>query len=309
MSTKLVVFIVGPTASGKSQVALELAKKINAEIISADSMQVYKGMDILSGKLSPARRKGVKHHLIDILKPSEDYNAAMFVERACSLIKDIYKRSKIPLVAGGTGMYVRALLGGMFGQEITDPLLRVELYKRAELEGAVQMYEQLKKLDPQATLEIHPNNLRRVVRALEVNMRQEKRFSELKAGAKGIEREYRIKMFGINWPREKLYQRIEQRVDEMFKAGIVCEVKGLKKIKLSRTAAQALGIKQISAYLNGQCSEEEAKTTLKRDTRRFAKRQMTWFRNQEKDIFWLDVKDEKTTPKHLAQIIAKHLSK
>ncbi|MFH2138738.1 MAG: tRNA (adenosine(37)-N6)-dimethylallyltransferase MiaA [Candidatus Omnitrophota bacterium] len=289
-----VIFIVGPTASGKSEVAVELAKKINGEIISADSMQVYRGMDILSAKPSEKLLKKVPHHLIDILNPEEEYSAAIFCAHAQRLIKEISERKKIPIIAGGTGLYVKSLTRGLFADGGKDPLLRKELRKTVGKKGSVFLHERLKEVDPQAAERIHPNDSLRIIRALEAYEINKESISSLQTKTEGIGDWCDYKLFGLEWDRWELYSRIEQRVDEMFEAGIVEEVKKLRALSLSRTAAQGLGIKQIGAYLNNECSQEEAKDILKRDSRRYAKRQLTWFRQQEPSICWIAMNEEIT---------------
>jgi len=298
----LVIFLVGPTASGKSQVSVELARKINAEIISCDSMQVYRGMDVLSGKLSKRQRKGIVHHLIDIQEPKKEYNVSMFQTQALKLIKKIYSRNKIALIVGGTGLYARALTRGLFADKGQDILLRKRLYKQAQQKGNDYLYKQLEKIDPKTAAGIHPHNLRRVIRAIEAYKVNKIRLSELKTKSKGLGQDYQVKIFGLRWPREQLYKRIEKRVDAMFINGIVKEVEKLSKLQLSQTAKQALGLKQVLSYLNKECILTQAKDKLKQDTRRFAKRQLTWFR-QEKDVAWIDVEAKGYSPEGIASQI------
>ncbi|MCP4650905.1 MAG: tRNA (adenosine(37)-N6)-dimethylallyltransferase MiaA [PVC group bacterium] len=302
----LVVFIVGPTASGKSDAAVLLAEKINAEIISADSMQVYWGMDILSAKPAEKLRERVPHYLIDILETFEGYSAALFREHALTLIKEIHSRNKIPLIVGGTGLYVRALTKGLFVDKGRDSVLREKLTEEAIVNGSEWLHNKLQAVDPKSAEKIHPNNLRRVIRALEAFEVNNTAISELQTQVDGLDKDYNLKIFGINRDRKELYQRIEQRVDAMFDAGLVEEVKSLRDVPLNRIAAQALGMKQIGAYLDGEATLEEAKTQLKRDTRRFAKRQLTWFRRQEPDIIWIEAR-KNDLPKDLAAKIHKYL--
>ncbi len=301
MKKPLVIFLVGPTASGKSEAAVKLAELINAEIISADSMQVYLGMDIISAKPSQKELKIIPHHLIDIISPSQEYSAAIFRGRALKIIEQVIKRKKVPLITGGTGLYVQALTQGLFEDKGKDEALRKKLFAQAEEKGSAYLYERLKELDPQAAEKIHPNNTRRVIRALEAYEVNKTMLSQLKAKREGLDRFYQVNMFGIERDREKLYRRIEARVDSMFEQGLVKEVEELSREKLSQTAEQALGIKQIMPYLKGTCSLEEAKEMLKRDTRRFAKRQLTWFR-KEKGIVWIKA-DDNTSSEELARRI------
>lgn len=295
----LVVFLVGPTASGKSSSAQELAKEINAEIISADSMQVYRGMDILSAKPTLEDQKAIPHHLIDILDCSQEYSAAIFRDKASKCIEDIISRKKVPLVVGGTGLYMKVLTKGLFSDNGKDEQLRKELAQEAKHKGNEHLYERLKIVDPKAAEKIHPNDMRRVIRALEVYEISNRTISELKTEIEGLDKKYDYRIFAIERERRELYARIERRVAKMFDAGLVAEVKRLISMPLSHTAKQALGIKQISAYFNKEYSIDAAKDMLKRDTRRFAKRQLTWFR-AEKDIVWLPAALE-TTPQEIAQ--------
>ena len=282
----LVLFLVGPTAGGKSDTAVELAKIINAEIISADSMQVYKKTDILTAKPLLKDRKRIKHYLIDELEPHQEYSAAIFCKKANELIKRIHAKNKIPLVVGGTGLYVRSLINGLFEDKGKDYDLRKKLYAVAQEKGNEFLYNRLKKLDPEAAEKIHFNNLKRVVRALEAIEVNKEKFSSLKMKIKPLSERYDIKMFALKWDREELYARIEARVDEMFKKGIVDEVKNLNVLNMSSTLMQAIGIKQINEYLSGKISLEQAIELLKRDTRRYAKRQITWF-GREENIRWI----------------------
>ena len=299
----LVVFIVGPTASGKSSAAEDLALKINAEIISADSMQVYKGMDILSAKPTLKQRKSIPHYLIDILNTNDEYNAAIFRDKALVCLEDIINRGKVPMVVGGTGFYIKTLTKGIFSDGGKDEQLRKELTQEAKHKGKEYLYERLKTVDPQAAEKIHQNDLRRIIRALEVYEVNKRTISELKTEIEGIEKKYDFKIFAIERERRELYARIEQRVDEMFNNGLLDEVKSLLNRPLSYTAEQAIVIKQIKSYLNKEYSLDKAKELIKRDTRRFAKRQLTWYR-AEKDIIWIPAGCEDAP----SQIAAKILS-
>lgn len=302
MSKKpVIIFLVGATGSGKTDAALELAGKLDAEIISADSMQVYKGMDIISAKPTVGEQKKVPHHLIDILEPSQEYSAAMFRNKALVCIEDILSRSKTPLFAGGTGLYVKALTKGLFSDNAKDEQLRKDLAQEAKHRGNEYVYERLKAVDPKAAEKIHPNDTRRVIRALEVYELSSRTITELKTETQALDKKYDFKIFAIERERRELYERIEKRVDRMFEAGVVDEVKRLIAMPLSHTAKQAIGIKQISSYLNKECSLDFAKDLIRRDTRRFAKRQLTWFR-AEKDIVWTFA-DSKTTPQKTAKDI------
>ncbi len=306
MNKPQVVFIVGPTASGKTTAAIEIAKKLNGEIISADSMQVYRGMDILSAKPNADEQKEIVHHLIDILEPSAEYSAAIFRKKALEIIEQIIGRGKTPLIVGGTGLYIKSLTKGLFTDNGKDDQLRKELTQEAKHKGHEHLYKRLKHIDPKAADKIHQNDMRRVIRALEVFEVRKRTISELKTEIQGLEEKYDYKIFGIDRDRRELYQRIDQRVDQMFEAGFLDEVKELLSGGLSDTARQALGIKQISEFLKNNCTLDVAKELIKRDSRRFAKRQLTWFR-QDKDIIWTQASDE-TNPQQIAEKIISLLS-
>ncbi|MCX5665520.1 MAG: tRNA (adenosine(37)-N6)-dimethylallyltransferase MiaA [Candidatus Omnitrophica bacterium] len=280
------IFIVGPTAIGKTALALDLARKINGEIISCDSMQVYKGMDILSQSPKKTETKKVRYHLVRFLSPTKEYSAGSFKRIAAHLIDDIIRRGKTPIIAGGTGLYVKALVDGLFPTPKADPKFRKEMYDHAARYGNMRLYKKLEKIDPDSASTIHPNNVRRVVRALEICHSTGRTMTELKRGTKGIADKYRIKIFGLNAPREEVYANVNARVEKMFASGVVREVKKLSGKRLSRTARAALGLKEILGYLKEEYSLDEAKELMKRNTRRYAKRQLTWFR-ADKRIKWI----------------------
>ena len=306
MNKPLVLFLVGPTAGGKTDTAVELAQKINAEIISADSMQVYRKMDILSAKPSKEQLSMVPHHLIDILDPAEEYNAAIFREKALECIEQIVAKNKIPLIVGGTGLYVKELTKGIFSDNAKDEQLRKQLAKEAQHLGNAHLYERLKQVDPEAASKIHPNDLRRIIRAIEVYEISGSPISELQSCIEGLDARYEYRIFGIRRERKELYQRIEQRVDLMFEQGFLEEAEKLLALNLSHTAKQALGIKQVKDYKDNKLTLEEAKSLVKRDSRRYAKRQLTWFCAQ-KDIIWLEA-DDQSGSKELAEKIRSLLS-
>ncbi len=249
-------------------------------------MQAYKGMDIISQKPTGLQQKFVKHHLISFLNSSDEYSAAAFSKMAKKTIQDIIRRKKVPVVVGGSGLYVKALVDGIFPSKGKDENVRKRLQKAAGKKGPLFLYNRLKDIDPASAGNIHPNDLRRIIRALEIYEVEKKTKSSLKAKTKGIKDEYDIKIFGLIMDRDKLYRRINKRVDLMFKKGIIEEVKKLLCSNLSITSKEALGIKQIKGYLDKKYDEEAAKELLKRDTRRFAKKQLTWFR-VDKRIIWL----------------------
>jgi tRNA dimethylallyltransferase len=290
---KKLSFILGPTASGKSEVAAELARRIGGEVISCDSMQVYRHMDVITQAPGKDLEKRVPHHLLRIISPEEEFSAARFAELASRAIKDIISRGKAPILAGGTGLYVKALLDGLFPSPPKDEGLRKKLEELAAKRGASYIHDKLRKADPEAAERIDPNNVRRVVRALEVLKLTGVRFSEKKAETKGIADKYDPKLFGLEVPRDVLRKRIDARVDKMFDDGIIEQVKALSRRDLSATADKALGIKEVKACLRGEITPEEAREKLKNNTRRYAKRQMTWFR-ADKRIVWINA-DRDTT--------------
>lgn len=302
---KKVIFIVGPTAVGKSKFAIEVAKRIGGEVVSCDSMQVYRGLDILSCKASPKQRKQIPHHLISIINPSRNFNVNKFIELSKKLIGEISKRGNIPVFVGGTGLYVDSLLNGIFDGPSQDKKIRNELYRKAELYGNEYLYQRLKKIDPLAAKKIHRNDLRRIVRALEVYQITNKPISQLQKQRKGILQEgnFDIYIFGLSIQRQNLYSKINERVDIMFKQGVIREVKKILKKRCSKTLKQALGIKEIGRYLKGDINLEEAKQLLKRNTRRYAKRQIAWFKRNLK-ICWLDGDDLVESRHRLIDIIS-----
>lgn len=288
--------IVGPTAVGKTALALRLAETLAGEIISADSMQIYQGMDIGTAKPSAEEQQRVRHHLIDIISPAETFNVQDWVKLAEKAIEDITARGKTPIVAGGTGLYVNALLDGfLFPDTSADPELRKKLEARGERDPA-SLHAELAQVDPAAAARLHPNDLRRVIRALEVYYRTGSPISVLQKKAQRAHRPYDPLYIGLTRDRADLYARINLRVDEMLQQGLLEEVKELKErfLDASRqnraelTALQALGYKEILWALEGQKSLEEAVEILKRDTRRYAKRQLSWFR-RDKRIKWFNL--------------------
>lgn len=285
-------FLVGPTASGKTALSLKLAEMLNAEIISCDSMCVYKGMDILTSKPAGKERKRIRHHLIDIISPVEEFSVAEYRKLALEAVEDILGRAKTPLFVGGSGLYVKAIVDGLFPSGKKDEVFRVKQEKLAKKYGRMYLYNKLKRIDPSAAAKIHPNNLRRVIRGLEIYHTERKRPSELKKQTRPAV--YPTKIFGLKPDRDTLYRSIENRVEEMFKKGIVREVRRLSSMRLSVTAQGALGYKEVLGYLKGDYSLEGAKELLKQNTRRFAKRQMTWFRAEHR-IEWLNLTNQSTT--------------
>lgn len=302
---KKIIFIVGPTAIGKTEAAFYLAKRIGAEIISCDSMQVYKGMDIITSKPRSNLLKKIRHHLISVVPLMTDYNVSSYRKDALKKVKEIITRGKIPLFVGGTGLYLSVLADGIFEEEVKDKDIREKLYKIVGKKGSVYLHNQLKKVDPEAALKIHPNDTKRIIRALGVFKSTGRTISSLQKNRHGLRDEYDLKIFCLNMPREKLYKRIDDRVERMFKDGLVSEVKGLLRKRLGKTASFAIGIREIKGYLKGDYGLEEAKDLIKLNTRRYAKRQLTWFR-KDKKIIWVNLK-ENDTPVKISRRLWKEL--
>ncbi len=282
-----VIVIVGPTASGKSDCAIELAKRIDGEIVSADSMQIYREMNIGTAKVTNEEMSGVKHYMINIVNPDEDFNVAMYKKMAEEALEEIVSKGKTPIVVGGTGLYINTLVNGIEFSEIDkDEEYRKELENRVSAEGIDSIYEELKSVDPEAANIIDKNNVRRVIRALEIYKVTGKTKTELdKESIK--ETKFDFLMYGIKTDREELYNRINKRIDYMMEQGLVSEVEELnKKYKMSKTALQGLGYKEVIEYINGNCNYDEMIEKLKMETRRYAKRQITWFKRDER-ITWV----------------------
>jgi len=286
MNKPKVIFLLGPTAVGKTEFALKAAKRIGAEIISCDSMQIYKGMDIISSKPSAIIRKKIPHFLIDVISPKKEFNVSTYRLRALKAIKQIRNRKRVPLFVGGTGLYASAVLDGVFKGPGEDKRIRSRLYQQATEKGAEYLYRRLIKVDPEAAEKIHPNDIKRVTRALEVWIKTKKPISRWQKKRQGIANNYDIEIYCLDMPRDELYSRINQRVDKMFRDGLVNEVGRLLKNGLSKTAACAIGINEIKGYLEKRYGLDEAKELIKRHTRRYAKRQITWFR-KDKRISWI----------------------
>ena len=288
MANNTVIFIVGPTAIGKTRLSIKLAKLIGGEIISADSMQVYKGMRILSQAPKLSEKTMARHHLVGVLDPGKEYSAASFRKKAAEIIKSVLTHKRIPIVAGGSGLYIKALIDGLFPSPEADPKFRSKMRRFAARYGSTALHERLLKIDPGSAGAIHPNDARRIIRALEIYHSTGRTMSDLKRDTKGLAEVYEIKIFGLTKPREDIYSNIDLRVDRMFKEGVLAKVKKLKKKRLSKTAKAVLGLKEISEYLDGKRDLDTAKYLIKRNTRRFAKRQLTWFR-ADKRIKWFDL--------------------
>ena len=287
---KPLIILTGPTAVGKTKASIGLAKALNGEIISADSMQVYKHMDIGSAKIRPEEMDGVKHYLVDVLEPDEEFHVVRFQQMAKEALNEIYAKGKIPIVVGGTGFYIQALLYDIdFSESNEDTSYRTELENLAEEKGVEFVHDMLREVDPASADAIHANNLKRVIRALEFYKQTGEKISEHNEKERAKESPYEFCYFVLNDDRERLYQRIDLRIDQMVEEGLLEEVSSLKDKGYTKdmVSMQGLGYKEILDYLNGECTFEEAIYILKRDTRHFAKRQLTWFR-REKDVIWVN---------------------
>ncbi len=290
---KPLIILTGPTAVGKTKASIGLAKAIGGEIISADSMQVYRHMDIGSAKITKEEMADVPHYLIDVLEPEEEFHVVRFQQMAKAAMTDIYSRGKIPIIVGGTGFYIQALLYDIdFTENEGDSVYREKLEALAKEKGAAYLHGQLAMVDPKSAEEIHANNIKRVIRALEFYHQTGQKISEHNERERQKESPYQFCYFVLNDRRECLYERIDQRVDQMIRNGLVQEVQTLKERGCTKqmVSMQGLGYKEIFSYLEGDCSLEEAVYIIKRDTRHFAKRQLTWFR-RERDVIWVQ-KDE-----------------
>ena len=290
MEKKKLVVLTGPTAVGKTKLSIELAKRIGGEIISADSCQVYKHMDIGSAKIHPNEMDGIPHFLIDELEPSEEFNVVVFQQKAKKYMEEIYERGHVPILVGGTGFYIQAVLYDInFSEDDDNHKIREELENLANENGAEYMHEELRKIDPVSAQNIHANNVKRVIRALEYYKLTGKKISEHNEEQRQNESPYDFSYFVLNDHRELLYERIDKRVDEMVMEGLIEEVTRLKNMGYNRSyvSMQALGYKEIFSFLEDEISLEEALYIIKRDTRHFAKRQITWFK-REKEVIWVN---------------------
>lgn len=290
MRKEPLVILTGPTAAGKTKLSVELAKRINGEIISADSMQVYRRMNIGTAKVTEQEMEGIPHHLIDILEPWEEFNVVSFQTYAKRAVQQIREKGKIPILVGGTGFYIQALLYGIdFTENESDTALRKRLEAESDKDGGIALHQYLTKIDPIAADAIHPNNRKRVIRAVEFYELTGQRISEHNESQKHNDSCYNSAYFVLTMNRDTLYQRIDTRVDQMIAQGLVDEVDALLKegCNADMVSMQGLGYKEIIRYLNGELTLDEAIYILKRDTRHFAKRQLTWFR-RERDVIWLE---------------------
>ena len=285
------IAIGGPTASGKTALSLALAKRFGGEVISADSMQIYRGLDIGTAKASAAEQAEVPHHLLDIKDPEEPFSVAEYVKLADACIRSLTGQQRLPLVVGGTGLYISSLLDGIvFAEQKNDPALRRALQSRAEAEGSMALYQELAAIDPEAAAKIHPNNQGRVIRALELYRLTGKTMTQQKAESRPAQAPYEALVFCLGaGERSALYERIDRRVDSMLQNGILPEAELVwKNREKYKTAAQAIGYKEFFAYFEGTASLEECVEKLKQASRNYAKRQLTWFRRMP-GVHWLDM--------------------
>lgn len=287
---KPLIILTGPTAVGKTELSIALAKEVDGEIISADSMQVYRGMDIGSAKIKPSEMEGVPHYLIDEFDPDEEFHVVRFQEYAKKYMQQIWEKGKIPILTGGTGFYIQAVLYDIdFTETRENSAYRQELEELAAIKGSAFLHEKLQIADPKSALEIHPNNVKRVIRALEFFHDTGQPISRHNEQERQKESPYNFAYFVLNDVRSNLYERINLRIDRMLEEGLLNEVAQLKEKGYTKemVSMQGLGYKEILDYLEGNCTLEEAVYILKRDTRHFAKRQITWFK-REKDVIWMD---------------------
>jgi len=287
-----VLVVCGPTGSGKTSLALALGQRFPIEIISADSRQIYRYMDIGTAKATREEQAAVRHHMIDLIDPDQEFSVAQFVDQAGPLINEIGERGHIPCIVGGTGLYIRALLGGLADLPNGDELLRRQLHQREEREGPGTLYRELQDVDPAAAVAIHPNNLIRIVRALEVFRLSGQRMSDLKKEHQFSRQDYRVLKLALDFPREELFARINARALQMFEEGLVAEVEMLvKKYSFAMKSLQTLGYREVLRYLKGDIPAEQMVYDVQKFTRHYAKRQLTWFRT-EPEIIWVDSTNE-----------------
>lgn len=290
---KTLIILTGPTAVGKTKLSVELAKAVHGQIISADSMQVYRYMNIGTAKILPEEMQGIRHYLIDVLNPWEEFDVVRFQTMAKESLDRIYEQGDVPIIVGGTGFYIQALLYDIdFKEHDAETEYREELQQYARQYGAVALHERLRQIDSKSAEMIHPNNIKRVIRAIEFFHQTGTCISEHNENERQKESPYEFRYFVLNDDRDRIYQRIDQRIDQMLEEDLVSEVRSLQDMGCSRemVSMQGLGYKEIMSYLNGECTLEEAVYILKRDTRHFAKRQLTWFR-REREVIWINRPD------------------
>ncbi|TDT61529.1 tRNA (adenosine(37)-N6)-dimethylallyltransferase MiaA [Fonticella tunisiensis] len=305
--SKNIIIIAGPTASGKTELGIALAKKINGEVVSADSMQIYKYMDIGTAKPTKEEMDGIQHHMIDIVFPDEEFSVALYRRMAGECINDILNRGKIPIVIGGTGLYINSLTYNLdFTETSVDKEYREHLTALAREKGKEYVHQMLKDIDPESYNRLYPNDLKRVIRALEVYKNTGKTISQYQRESRQKPIEYNIAYFALTMDRSRLYERINIRVDRMFEAGLIDEVKMLRRMGYTRdlTSMQAIGYKEVYDYLDGLYTLDEVKDIIKQGTRRYAKRQLTWFRKDTR-VNWIDL-DKLDTKEEIIQNIIKY---
>ena len=286
------LILLGPTGVGKTDIAIKLAQKLpNIEIISADSMQIYKYMDIGTAKPNKSILKTIKHHMIDIVEPSENFDVIQYSKLATKIILDVFKRGKIPILMGGSGLYISSIINPLFTGPAKNIEYREILEEEAKIHGKKYLYDKLSKIDPVSASKIKPNDLRRIIRALEVFKSTGKTISYLQKKVSDKNTKFKHHIIGLKRNRENLYQKINLRVEKMIKDGLIDEVKNLRARGYNENinSMQGLGYKQINKYLDGEYDKEIAINLIKRDTRRYAKRQMTWFNNKIKNIEWINL--------------------
>ena len=301
---KPLVVILGPTAVGKTRVAIEVAKRLETDIVTADSRQVYRGMDVGTDKPPVAARQGIVHHLIDLVHPDEPFNAGRFRQHAVQLIQALHQRRRLPLVVGGTGLYVRILLQGLCEAPPSDPAVRAQLCEEAREQGYDHLYRRLAAADPLTAAKLHPRDASKIIRALEVYHLSGVPMSSFHAGHGFADRPFSALVIGLNREREHLYRRIEQRIDWQVANGLLEETCALlaRGYRRDGSALTGLGYRQVAGYLAGEYDREEMVRRFKRDTRRFAKRQMTWFRRQE-GTTWLMIPESEPLEATAARVM------
>lgn len=301
MNLKKIVFIVGPTAVGKSDVAFFLSREIGGEIVSCDSMQVYKEIQIASNKPSKDIIDQVPHHLVGILSVKEEFDVALYNQLALTAINEIHGRGHVPVIVGGSGMYMQVLLDGIFQGGAKNEALRKDLKEQARQYGNQFLYDRLKEEDPEAAEKIHPNDVRRVIRALEICMTEKIPISRLQKEREGLWGKYDITLFALNRDRQELYRHIDDRVEKMIKEGLVEEIESLNGLTWSLTAKKIIGIQEVQGFLKGEYDLAKTAELMKLNTRRLAKRQLTWLRKESR-LQWVLMR-EGLTPERAAEII------
>lgn len=304
---KPLIVLTGPTAVGKTDTSLALANAIGGEIVSADSIQIYRYMDIGSAKIKEHEKQGIPHYLIDALNPDEEFNVVIFQKLALKAIEEIYSHGHIPIITGGTGFYIQSILYGIdFDETQTDDRYRQELEQFAVKQGTQALHDRLRKVDKESAEAIHPNNVKRVIRALEYYKQTGQKISDHNEEQRKKASPYQFAYFVLERSRSQLYERINRRVDQMFEQGLLDEVRNLLTMGYSRdlVSMQGLGYKETAAYLDGEMTLEEARETIKRDTRHFAKRQLTWFR-RETETDWINMENYQENGQVLEVLLAR----